>query len=111
MTNPITKKYIVLSMWLSIAISILVHFSSLFDEFVSHIFTSQMAFRFAGNALSEISITFIIGFILFWINFYILKPLQTSKKINWINYTSAFAVSFVVVIFSSHYLFAIKRSV
>ena len=111
MTNPITKKYIVLSAWLSLAISILVHFSSLFDEFVSHAFTQQVFLRFAINALSEISITFIIGFILFWINFYILKPLKTNKKINWINYISAFVVSFVVVIFSSHYLFAIKRSI
>lgn len=110
MTDPITKKHIVLSAWLSIAISILVHFSSLFDEFVSQTFTLQMFLRFAINALSEISITFIVGFILFWINFYILKPLNPIKRINWVNYTSAFVVSFIVVTFLTHYLFAIKRS-
>lgn len=111
MTNPITRKYIVLSLWLSIAISILVHFSSLFDEFVSSTFTQQMAVRFAINALFEIFITFVISFILFWINFYILKPLQTTRKVNWINFTSAFAVSFGVVLLLSHYLFALKKSV
>jgi len=111
MTNPITKKYIVLSLWLSIAISILVHFSSLFDEFVSSTFTQQMALRFAINALFEIFITFVISFILFWINFYILKPLQTTRKVNWINFTSAFSVSFGVVLLLSHYLFALKKSV
>ena len=111
MTNPITRKYIILSMWLSLAISILVHFSSLFDEFVSSTFTQQMALRFAINALFEIFITFVISFILFWINFYILKPLQTTRKVNWINFTSAFAVSFGVVLLLSHYLFALKKSV
>lgn len=109
MANSITRKYIVLSLWLSLAISILVHFSSLFDEFVSSTFTQQMAVRFFINALLELSITFTISFILFWINFYILKPLQSNKKINWINFTLAFAVSFFVVLILTHYLFALKK--
>ncbi len=109
MANSITRKYIVLSLWLSLAISILVHFSSLFDEFVSSTFTQQMAVRFFINALLELSITFTISFILFWINFYILKPLQSNKKINWINFTLAFVVSFFVVLILTHYLFALKK--
>ena len=109
MTNPITRKYIILSLWLSLAISILVHFSSLFDEFVSITFSQQIAVRFVINALLELSITFTISFILFWINFYILKPLQSNKKINWINFILAFAVSFFVVIILTHYLFALKK--
>lgn len=109
MTNPITRKYIVLSLWLSLAISILVHFSSLFDEFVSSTFSQQIAVRFVINALLELSITFTISFILFWINFYILKPLQSNKKINWINFILAFAVSFFVVLILTHYLFALKK--
>lgn len=111
MTNQITQKYIVLSSWLSLAISILVHFSNLFDEFVSNTFTQQLGFRFAINAILEISITFTISFFLFWINFYILKPLQTSLKVNWINFTSSFVVSFGVVLLLSHYLFALKKIV
>jgi len=110
MSNQITGKYIVLSLWLSMAISILVHFSSLFDEFVSITFSQQIAVRFVINALLELSITFTISFILFWINFYILKPLQSNKKINWINFILAFAVSFFVVLLLSHYLFALKKS-
>ncbi len=109
MANSITRKYIVLSLWLSLAISILVHFSSLFDEFVSGTFTQQMAVRFFINAWLELSITFTISFILFWINFYILKPLQSNKKINWINFTLAFVVSFFVVLILTHYLFALKK--
>ena len=109
MTNPITRKYIILSLWLSLAISILVHFSSLFDEFVSITFSQQIAVRFVINALLELSITFTISFILFWINFYILKPLQSNKKINWINFILAFAVSFFVVLILTHYLFALKK--
>jgi sensor histidine kinase YesM len=110
MSNQITRKYIVLSLWLSLAISILVHFSSLFDEFVSTTFSQQIAGRFVINAFLELSITFTISFILFWINFYILKPLQSNKKINWINFILAFAVSFFVVLLLSHYLFALKKS-
>lgn len=109
MSNQITRKYIVLSLWLSLAISILVHFSSLFDEFVSSAFSQQIAVRFVINALLELSITFTISFILFWINFYILKPLQSNKKINWINFILAFAASFFVVLILTHYLFALKK--
>jgi len=109
MANSITRKYIVLSLWLSLTISILVHFSSLFDEFVSSAFSQQIAVRFVINALLELSITFTISFILFWINFYILKPLQSNKKINWINFTLAFVVSFFVVLILTHYLFALKK--
>lgn len=111
MTNQITRKYIVLSLWLSLAISILVHFSSLFDEFVSNTFTRELGVRFAINVLLELSITFTISFFLFWINFYILKPLQSNRKLTWFNFTSSFVVSFGVVLLLSHYLFALKRIV
>ena len=109
MIYPVSKKYLALSIWLSLAISILVHFSSLYDEFVSNTFTQQTAFHFVLNGFLEITITFTISFILFLINFYILKPLQTNNKINWINFTSAFLVSFAIVLLLSHYLFALKR--
>jgi len=108
--NPtIDRKYVLISVWLSLAISVLVHFSSLYDEYVSNTFTQSTGLRYAINGLLEISITFTINLILFWINFYILKPLQQNRKITWINICTAFLVSFSVVRLLSHYLFALKR--
>lgn len=111
MNYKIDRKYLIIILWLSLAISILVHFSSLYDEFITNTFTQSSGLWFAINGLLEVFITFSISIILFWINFYILKPLQNNRKITWINFCTAFLVSFIVVLFLSHYLFALKRAI
>lgn len=108
MDNKITKKYIVLAIWLSLSISILVHFSRLFDEAISHSSSQSSIVYFICNILSELLITFVICFLLFLINFYILKPLQANKTHKPATILIALLVSFTIVLILSHYLFQLK---
>jgi len=108
MDHKITGKYIVLTLWLSLSISILVHFSRVFDETISHSSSQSSVIYFLGNILSEVLITFVICFLLFQINFYILKPLQTNGTHKRTTIAIALLVSFTIVLIFSHYLFEFK---
>ena len=111
MGNSIEKRYIVITLWLSIAISILVHFSRIFDESISHSSSQNSLVQFTFNILSEIFITFIICFLLFLINFYILKPRQTNRLNKPVTIVIAVIVSFTIVLFLSHFLFLFKSTI
>ncbi|NEW80842.1 MAG: histidine kinase [Mariniphaga sp.] len=108
MDHKITRKYIVLTIWLSLSISILVHFSRVFDETISHSSIQSSTIYFVCNILSELLITFVICSLLFLINFYILKPLQTNKTHKPVTIIIALLVSFSIVLILSHYLFQLK---
>ena len=108
MDNKITKKYIVLTIWLSLSISILVHFSRIFDEAISHSSMQSSTIYFICNILSELLITFVICALLFLINFFILKPLQTNRIHKPATIAIALLVSFTIVLILSHYLFELK---
>ena len=109
MNNFTIKKYIVLTLRLSIAISILVHFSSVFDEIFSNSFTEIKMFKYICNVLLELFITFFICFILFGLNFYILRPFQPNKISKPLSIFFAFLVSFTIVSILSHFLFDFKN--
>ena len=109
MNNFTIKKYIVLTLRLSIAISILVHFSSVFDEIFSNSFTEIKMFKYICNVLLELFITFFICFILFGLNFYILRPFQTNKISKPLSIFFALLVSFTIVSILSHFLFDFKN--
>jgi len=108
MDNKITRRYIILTIWLSLSISILVHFSRIFDEAISHSSSQSSTIYFLGNILSEVLITFVICFLLFLINFYILKPLQTGRIHKTATMAIALLVSFTIVLILSHFLFQFK---
>ena len=97
-----------MTIWLSLSISILVHFSRVFDEALSHSSSQSPIIYFIGNILSEVFITFVICFLLFLINFYILKPLQFNKQHTPVTILTALMVSFTIVLILSHYLFQLK---
>jgi len=108
MDKKITRRYIILTIWLSLSISILVHFSRIFDEAISHSSSQSSTIYFLGNILSEVLITFVICFLLFLINFYILKPLQTGRIHKTATMAIALLVSFTIVLILSHFLFQFK---
>lgn len=108
MDNKITGKYIVLTLWLSLSISILVHFSRVFDETISHSSSQSSVIYFGCNILSELFITFLICFLLFLINFYILKPFQLNRTHKTATLAIALVVSFTIVLILSHFLFQFK---
>jgi sensor histidine kinase YesM len=105
------KIYIYLILWLSLAISILVHFRGLFDEFISTDFQKASIIAFILKGLMELFITFVLSIILFLINFFILKPFRTDKKHSVARFTFAFIISFTAALILSHYMFGIKNLV
>ncbi len=108
MINPILRKYLILTFWLSCSISILVHFSRVFDESISHSAAQSSTIYFISNILSELLITFLICFILFIVNLYFLKPLEPNRALNLSVFLLGLLVSFVIVLVLSHYLFHFK---
>jgi sensor histidine kinase YesM len=95
--------------WLSAAISVLVHFSGLFEKLITSGVGYSTILNFAFNGLVELSITFFVCLLLFSVNFYVLKPLNPEAKIKGTLYLVALAVSFVLASLTTHYLFALRN--
>jgi len=105
----ISPKYIFLALWLSLAISVLVHFTSLLDEFVLVQNNHASVVSFCINVFIELFITFFIAFVLFYLNYFILKPHDINKKSGTIRLLISVAVSLLIVNVLSDFLFQIKH--
>lgn len=105
----ISKSYIKIAFSLSIAISVLEHFTSILDEYINIDYSRITFIRFSANVVTELSISFIISFFLFLVNYYLLKPFQVREKDNRISLLIAFFISFIIMSFFGHYLFMFKR--
>lgn len=66
-------------------------------------------FKYICNVLLELFITFFICFILFGLNFYILRPFQTNQISKPLSIFFALLVSFTIVSIFSHFLFDFKN--
>jgi len=105
----LSKPYIKIAFWLSLSISILVHFSRIIDQIIVFDSTQIAVNLFIANILVELFITFIIPFVLFNLNYFILQPfLHNSKHTIWFTALS-FVVSFAFVLIFSHLLFGLKH--
>jgi sensor histidine kinase YesM len=94
---------------LSAAITVLVHFSDLFEKMATVDFEFNAILYFVLHGLVELSITFIACLLLFWVNFYVIKPLKPEAKIKGFHYFIALVASYVLVLFMTHYLFALRK--
>ena len=111
MNIKISKNYIKIAFWLSIAISILEHFTSFLDEYSYIDFQYATFQRFLVNSLMEVTISFLISMLLFVVNYYLLRPFQLNKVNKFMSILLAFLISFIVVVFLTHYLFMLKESI
>jgi sensor histidine kinase YesM len=102
-------KNLKLVLGLSVSISILVHFSGLFDSLTTFAFGHDTILYFAFHGFVELSITFFVCLLLFSVAFYILKPLNPESRVKGTHYLIAMAVSFILALLTTHYLFAIRR--
>ena len=102
------QKYLTITIWLSLAISVLVHFSSWFDEFISNDFTQKPLLTFMANAFVELLITSTICLALFLVNFYILKPLEHQAGKPKVRFFVSLLVSLILVLVLSHQLYEFK---
>lgn len=109
MDSKISKEYIKIALWLSIAISILEHFSSVLDEIINTDYIKVSFIWLSANIMAELIITFLISFLLFIVNYYLLKPNRYSRINKTFSVIIAFMLSFILMFLLGHYLFMVKR--
>jgi sensor histidine kinase YesM len=111
MDKVLKYKNIKLVLGLSVAISVMVHFSGLFEELTTVRNGYDTILYFAFHGLIELFITFFVCMLLFYVNFYFLRPLNSEAKIKGINYFIALVVSFILAWLTTHYLFVLRSVV
>jgi sensor histidine kinase YesM len=109
-----TKKihqYIAVVALISIAISILVHFNTILSYFApsEQYMPGTRHGETLPNILGEVFVTFLVTFCLFLINYYVLKPFNSSKRLNYKIILFAVFITLFAVTLLSDTFFAIKH--
>jgi len=78
------RQYITIVALISIGISILVHFNSILGQVVpdSGNLSGRRSEETISNVVAEVFVTFLVAFCLFMLNSYILKPINSSKRLK-----------------------------
>jgi sensor histidine kinase YesM len=109
-----TKKihqYIAVVASISIAISILIHFNTILSYLVpaEQYLPGNPHGATLPNILSEVFITFLVTFCLFLLNYFVLKPINSSKRLNYKSILFAILITLIAVTLLSDTFFAIKH--
>ena len=106
------RQYFIIALLLSLAIAITIHFpmimSYLFggDE-VKHGERIAISFTEVGT---ELLITFVLASLMFSLNFFILKPLESHRKLHILNVALAITLTVIAVYILNHFFYSIKNS-
>jgi sensor histidine kinase YesM len=109
-TNP-KKQFFIIALLLSLAIGITIQFPLI----MSFLFGVQggghgewivVSFAHAG---SEMLITFVMAFLMFSLNFFILKPVDIHKKLNILNIILAVTLTLISVYILNRFLYSFKN--
>jgi len=111
MQKKSTKQFFIIALLLSLAIAITIHFpmvmSYLFGEEGSrHGERLLVSFTHLG---AELLITFILAFLMFTLNYFILKPVDPHRKLKVWNILLAVGLTVISVYILNHYLYSIKN--
>lgn len=99
------QKYLIIAFLISLGISMLVHFPTNFEQIVDdHVSGKDLL-----NFTMELSITTIVSFLMFVVNYFILKPFQKQEHTKYFAILVSIVLTTVLVIFLSHLLFIIKN--
>jgi uncharacterized membrane-anchored protein YhcB (DUF1043 family) len=102
------RKYLIIALLISFAISLLIHFPAYFDR-IAYDEENQLTFQSIIDFIVELTITTLVAFLMFWMNYYILKPFQKQQDTKYFDILAAVILTFVLVFFLNHSFFAIKR--
>lgn len=105
------RQYFITAAIISIGISILVHFDTIMDVFVkaSTFLPEKRAGGSPGNVLQEVFVTFLVALCLFILNYYVLKPVNSKKKVTFKSMLMAILITGVAVTVLSDLFFKIKH--
>jgi sensor histidine kinase YesM len=105
------KHYFLIALLLSVAIAITIHFpmvmSWLFDEERSKHYENLLISITQLGA--ELLITFLLAFLMFSLNFYILKPVESRRKLNMLNIALAIFLTLISVYLLNLFFNSIKN--
>jgi amino acid transporter len=101
------KKYLVIALLISLAISLLIHFPSYFDR-IAYDEENHLTFQSIIDFIVELTITTLVAFLMFLMNYYILKPFQKQRDTKYFDIPASIILTFVLVFFLNHSFFAIK---
>jgi sensor histidine kinase YesM len=105
------RQYIAVVVLISLSISILVHFNTILSFFApaeQYMPVNRHAETLADIA-GEVFVTFLVTFCLFMLNYYVLKPINSSKRLNYKSILLAIFITLVAVTILSDSFFAIKH--
>ncbi len=104
-------QYIAVVALISLSISILVHFNTILSYFAPS--EQYMPGNRHGETLSnitgEVFVTFLVTFCLFMLNYYVLKPINSSKRLNYKSILFAVIITLLAVTLLSDTFFALKH--
>lgn len=105
------RQYLITAAFISVGISILVHFDTIMDLFVktSKYLPEKRAVGSPGNVLQEVLVTFIVAICLFILNYYVLKPVNSRKKVTVKSMLLAILITGIAVTVLSDLFFRIKH--
>ncbi len=104
-------QYIAVVALISLSISILVHFNTIFSFFTpsDQYMPGNRRGETFPNILGEVFVTFLVTFCLFMLNYYVLKPINSSKRLNYKSILFAVILTLLAVTLLSDTFFAIKH--
>jgi sensor histidine kinase YesM len=106
-----TKQYFIISLLLSLAIALTIHFPMVMtylfgEDGVRH--GERLLVSFTHNGV-EFLITYIVALLMFTLNFFILKPVDPHRKLKVWNILLAVGLTLISVYILNHYLYSIKN--
>lgn len=111
MQKKSTKQFFIIALLLSLAIAVTIHFpmvmSYLFGEEGSR-HGERLIVNFS-HLGAELLITFILAFLMFTLNFFILKPVDVHRKMNLLNIALAIILTVISVYLLNHFFYSIKN--
>ncbi|MEI6139865.1 MAG: histidine kinase [Mariniphaga sp.] len=102
------KNYLIIALLISFAISILIHFPAYFDR-IAYDEENQLTSKGIFDFIFELTITTLVAFLMFLMNYFILKPFQKQANTRSFDILPATILTLVLVFFLNHSFFAIKR--
>ncbi len=110
MQNKLNRQYFVVALLLSLAIGITINFPLLMtylfgDGEGRHGERFIVSFTHIG---AELLITFVIAFLMFTLNFFILRPVDRHRKLNITNILLAVSLTVISVYFLNQFLYSFK---
>jgi sensor histidine kinase YesM len=107
------KQYFIIALLLSLAIAVTIHFPMVMSyifggEEIRHGERILITFSEVG---AELLITLVLAFLMFSLNFFILKPVATHRKLHILNIVLAIFLTVIAVYVLNHLFFSVKNSI